>query len=148
MTDQPLSVHSIPHRPPFLFVDEIVSVAKDRIETVKRIDGSEDFFKGHYPHRPVMPGVLLCECGFQAGALLMVHRLGADATRGVPVVTKIADARFKRMVQPGDTLNVEATLDDAIDNAYYLTARIKVDGKLAVRVSFVCTLVNEEEAGV
>ena len=64
-------LNAIPHRPPFLFVDEIVEQTDDHIVTRKRIDPEEPFFKGHYPDYPIMPGVLICECVFQAGAILM-----------------------------------------------------------------------------
>lgn len=141
----PLSISAIPHRPPFLFVDEIIEVEDKRIVTRKFVDPKADFFRGHYPNRPVMPGVLICEACFQAGALLMAHRLGEhESTQGIPVITRIGDARFKRMVNPGDTLGVEVVLDDELDNAYFLTGRASVDGKLAVRVEFVCMLTQEE----
>lgn len=138
MSDKP-GLTSIPHRPPFLFVDEVVEATEDRIVTTKRADGDADFFRGHYPGQPVMPGVLLCECCFQAGALLIAHRLGPDcAAEGVPVVTRIQDARFKRIVRPGDLLRIEVALDDVLDNAYFLTGRATVQNQLAVRVVFAC----------
>ena len=139
--NEPITVQSIPHRPPFLFVDEIVEVTSDRIVTRKLADPKADFFRGHYPDKPVVPGVLLCECCFQAGALLLVHRLGRDAAAAsVPVVTRIQDARFKRMVKPGQTIEVEATLDEELDGAYFLTGRLSVEGKAALRVTFACML--------
>lgn len=141
-----ITVSSIPHRPPFLFVDEIVEVSTDRIVTTKFVDPQSDFLRGHYPAEPLMPGVLICECGFQAGALLIAHRIGGlEASRGIPVLTRIQDGRFKRIVHPGQTLRVEVTLDDELDGAYYLTARATVDGKLAVRVTFACKLAAKEE---
>ncbi len=134
-----LSIESIPHRPPFLFVDEIVEVDDGRIVTTKYVDPSADFFRGHYPHEPVMPGVLISECCFQAGALLIAHRMGGyDASRGVPVLTRITDAKFRRIVKPGSTLRMDVTLDDELDNAYYLTGRASVEGKPVLRVQFVC----------
>jgi len=130
----------IPHRPPFLFVDEIVEAAESRIVTRVRANPEADFFRGHSPGQPVMPGVLLCECCFQAGAILIAQRLGAlETRRGVPVVTRIADARFKQMVRPGDVLTVEVTIDDVLDTAYFLTGRVSVEGKIALRVTFACT---------
>ena len=87
-----------------------------------------------------MPGVLLCECCFQAGALLIGHRIGSDAaSRGFPVITRIQDARFKRIVRPRQTLRIEVTLDDTLDQAYFLTGRVIVEGALALRVTFACT---------
>lgn len=133
----------IPHRPPFLFVDEIVESAESRIVTRVRANPEADFFRGHYPGQPVMPGVLLCECCFQAGAILIAQRLGAlAARRGVPAVTRIQDARFKQMVRPGDVLTVEVTIDDVLDTAYFLTGRVSVESKIALRVTFACTQTN------
>ncbi len=140
-----LTPASIPHREPFLFVDDIIEIADTRIVTRKLADPEADFFRGHYPGEPVMPGVLLCECCFQAGALLMTHRLsGQGAVEGIPVVTRIRDARFKRMVRPGDLLTIEATLDDELDNAYYMTGRVSVQDRHIVRVSFACMLTPKE----
>lgn len=142
----PFRLDAIPHRPPFLFVDEIVEVAERRILTKKYVDPASDFFRGHYPDRPVMPGVLICESCFQSGALLIAHTLGAhESWRGVPVLTRITDARFKRIVTPGDTLDIEATLDEELDGAYFMTGRCSVDGKLAVRVVFACMLAPTED---
>jgi len=141
-----LTLESIPHRPPFLFVDEIVEVFDDRIVTTTLVDKEADYFRGHYPGQPVMPGVLLCECCFQAGALLVAHRIGKEAARkGIPVVTRIQDARFKQLVRPGQTLNIEVTLDDVLDDAYFMTARATVEGKPAARVTFACMQALQEE---
>ena len=132
-------ITSIPHRPPFLFVDEVVEVSAERIVTRWRADPRAEFFRGHYPDQPVMPGVLLCECCFQAGALLMAHRVGGlDASGRVPVVTRIKDARFKRIVRPGEYLEIEVSLDEQLAEAYYLTGRVRVEDQLALRVSFAC----------
>jgi 3-hydroxyacyl-[acyl-carrier-protein] dehydratase len=147
MTDT-IAVSSIPHRPPFLFVDEIVEVSDDRIITSKFVDPQSDFFRGHYPGEPVMPGVLICESCFQAGALLIAHRTGGlDQSAGVPVLTRIQDGRFKHIVRPGQTLQVEVTLDDELDGAYFMTARATVEGKLAVRVTFAAKLAERKADG-
>ena len=102
-----LTLESIPHRPPFLFVDEIVEVSDRRIVTRKLADPKADFFRGHYPHNPVMPGVLLCECCFQTGALLVGHSLGTErASAGIPVITRIKEAKFKRILAPFAILQI------------------------------------------
>ena len=140
-----ITLQSIPHRPPFLYVDEIVEVNDDRIETKKFVDPASDFFQGHYPHEPVMPGVLILECCFQAGALLMAHRLGGyDTAGGIPVLTRIRDARFKRIVRPGETLTIRAELEDELDDAFHLRGSAGVDGETAVQVRYSCMLVREE----
>ena len=132
----------IPHRAPFLFVDQVAEASETRIVTAARVRPDADFFRGHYPGNPIMPGVLLCEMCFQSGALLLAHRLGG--LRGTPVVTRIGDARFKRMVRPGDELSVEVTLDDTVDNAYVMTGRMSCDGKPVLRITFTCMLVESE----
>ncbi|MCH8251756.1 MAG: beta-hydroxyacyl-ACP dehydratase [Planctomycetes bacterium] len=142
-----LSLQSIPHRPPFLYVDEIVEVSRDRIITTKFVDPQSDFFRGHYPEEPVMPGVLLLECCFQAGALLIAHRIGdGEAARGIPVLTRIRDARFKRIVRPGETLRVEATLEDELDAAYHLRGTATVGDEVAVHVGFSCMLAPQGDS--
>jgi len=134
---QELSPTSIPHRPPFLFVDEIVEHDDKRIVTRWYAEPAAEFFRGHYPGRPVMPGVLLCECCFQAGALLIAGRVGGFEADGVPVITRIQDARFKRMVTPGQHLQIEVTLDDELEGAFYMTGRITSEGQAVMRTSFV-----------
>ncbi|MCX7935976.1 MAG: beta-hydroxyacyl-ACP dehydratase, partial [Planctomycetota bacterium] len=91
-------------------------------------------------------GVLLCEIIFQAGAALMAHRLGrspgaGNAISGTPVVVRIRDARFKRMVKPGETLEIEAHFEEQVANAYFLHGTAKVEGEVAARVAFTCALV-------
>lgn len=141
-------LRAIPHRPPFLFLDEIVEIDSARILARKQVSPESDFFRGHYPHFPVMPGVLLCECCFQAGAVLIARRVGDKAmASGVPVVTRINDAKFRRMVRPGDVLSIEARIDDVLDEAYYLTGRINVEEAPVLRVGFACMLAKEESAG-
>ncbi len=72
---------------------------------------------------------------------MVAHRIGLnDVSKGVPVLTRINDARFKRIVLPGEMLHVEVTLDDELDGAYFMTGRVTVDGKPALRVTFACTL--------
>jgi 3-hydroxyacyl-[acyl-carrier-protein] dehydratase len=135
------SIRSIPHRPPFLFVDEITERADRRIVAKKYVDPQSDFFRGHYPGHPVMPGVLVCECIFQTGALLIAGRMGGyDAGSGIPVLARITDARFKRIVRPGDTLRMEVTLDDELEGAFFMTGRATVEEKQVVRVGFAAML--------
>lgn len=129
---------AIPHREPFLLVDEILEWADDRIVCVKTFSGREDFFAGHYPGFPLVPGVLLCEAAMQCGAVLLSRHL-AGAENKVPVATRMNDVRFKRMVRPGEALRMEVTLTERLADAFFLTARVTVDGKVAVRFQFACT---------
>jgi 3-hydroxyacyl-[acyl-carrier-protein] dehydratase len=152
---------SIPHRPPFLLVDEIISQAGDRITCRKRFTGDEWFFAGHYPDEPVVPGVLLCEAALQAGAILLGRKCqgptegngsdrGQDSENGqspgLPVVTRMNDVRFKQMVRPGDTIEIEVQLRERLGEAFFFEAKVTCGGKLAVRLEFACMVVAKSEA--
>ena len=129
---------AIPHRDPFLLVDEIVQWTDARIECTKLFTGDEEFFAGHYPDFPLVPGVLLCEAAMQCGAILLSKHL-EDAAGKVPVATRMNDVRFKRMVRPGETIRMEVELTEQMANAFFLTAKVTVEGKVAVRFQFACT---------
>jgi 3-hydroxyacyl-[acyl-carrier-protein] dehydratase len=129
---------AIPHREPFLLVDEILERGQERIVCTKVFTGDEDFFAGHYPGFPLVPGVLLCEAAMQCGAILLAPHLAA-AEGKVPVATRISDVRFKRMVRPGETIRMEVELVQRLADAFFLKAKATVDGKLAVRFEFACT---------
>lgn len=137
---------AIPHRPPFLLIDEIVTAADDRIvaRAVPRADGEffSGVFRGHYPDCPIVPGVLLCEMVFQAAGVLMSRRL--DGKGKVPVLVRIRDARFREMVRPDDELSVEAELEERVSNALYMKGAVMKNGRVAVRVKFVSALVDRE----
>lgn len=137
----------IPHRPPFLFIDDVVEVSADRIVTTKRADAEAEFFAGHFPDDPVMPGVLICECAFQAGALLVAKRFGDRAARNrTPILTRITEAKFKHIVRPGSVLRVEVGLDEELGGAYFMTGRVTVGGRMVLRVTFACTLAENQES--
>jgi 3-hydroxyacyl-[acyl-carrier-protein] dehydratase len=127
-----------PHRPPFLFLDEIVERNESRIICRKTFRGDEFFYQGHYPGCPLTPGVILCEAAMQAGAVLLSPRL-ADK-RGAPVATRMADVRFKRIVRPGETIEIEVELVERLADAFYLKAKVTCGGKVAVRFEFACTV--------
>lgn len=130
---------AIPHRPPFLLVDEIISQGDNRIVCRKTFQPTEYFYQGHYPHFPITPGVLLCEACMQAGAILLSSHVSAKE-QGVPVATRMNDVRFKRMVRPGETVELEAELTERLGDAFYLKGRVRCEGKLAVSLEFACTL--------
>lgn len=130
---------AIPHRPPFLLVDEIVSQDASRIVCRKTFQPDEYFYQGHYPHFPVTPGVLLCEACMQAGAILLSGHVTPDQ-RSVPVATRLSDVRFKRMVRPGETIEIEAELTERLSEAFFLKGRVRCEGKLAVSLEFACTM--------
>ncbi len=137
MTRQQI-LDAIPHRDPFLLVDEIVEWQENRIVCTKTFSGEEDFFAGHYPGFPLVPGVLLCEATMQCGAILLSKHL-EGATGKVPVATRMNDVRFKRMVRPKETFRMEVELTERLANAFFLKGKVTVDGKVAVRFEFACT---------
>jgi 3-hydroxyacyl-[acyl-carrier-protein] dehydratase len=144
----------IPHRPPFLYVDKIVDISENHIATEKRIDPSEPFFRGHYPKTPVMPGVLVCESIFQSGAILVAKiqqntSIPKQTTKQekVPVLTRIKEAKFKKMVMPGDLLEVEVNLTEELGGAYFMNGVARVSGQVSVRVEFAAILAEVTPSG-
>jgi 3-hydroxyacyl-[acyl-carrier-protein] dehydratase len=135
-------LNAIPHRPPFLFVDRVVELGETKIKTKKEIRPDEPVFEGHYPGQPIMPGALICESIFQTGAVLLSKIMGGIG-EGVPVLTRINNAKFKNIVKPGSTLDIEAELVEKLSNAYYMKGKASVAGKTAVTVEFVVTLTRE-----
>lgn len=129
----------IPHRPPFLWIDEVVEVTDDRIHARKHLDKSLDVFAGHYPDFPVLPGVLQCEAAFQAGAIL-ISQSDPPPPGSVPVVTRQNNTQFRRMVRPGETLEIEVELKEKLGGAWFLSGRVSVEGKTSVRLEFACTI--------
>jgi 3-hydroxyacyl-[acyl-carrier-protein] dehydratase len=128
----------IPHREPFLYVDRVVELGPGRIVTEWDVRADAHFFRGHYPGQPLVPGVLICESAFQSGAILCAADERDSIPEGaVPVLTRIADARFRRRVGPGETLRCEATLDERVGPARYMTAKVSSGGQAVLRVQFV-----------
>jgi 3-hydroxyacyl-[acyl-carrier-protein] dehydratase len=134
---------AIPHREPFLLIDEIVSRSVQRIICRKRFTGNEYFYAGHYPHFPITPGVLLCESAMQAGAVLLSASIPPDGN-SIPVATRMNDVRFKRPVRPGETIEIEVELTERLADAFFLKAKVTCEGKVAVRFEFACTLLPLE----
>ena len=133
---------AIPHRAPMLLVDEIVSQDESSIVCRKTFHEDEYFFQGHYPGHPLTPGVILCESAVQSGAVLLAGIVSTGD--GVPVLTRMGDVKFKRMVHPGDTVENHVKLVEVVSKAYYMTAQVKCDGKLVARLSFTCTVASPD----
>jgi 3-hydroxyacyl-[acyl-carrier-protein] dehydratase len=131
----------LPHRYPILLVDRVLELEKGvRIRALKNVTVNEPFFTGHFPHRPVMPGVLMLEALAQAAALLSFETEGAvpdDNT--IYYFAGIDGARFKRPVEPGDQLVLEVSLLRTKARVYKYAARATVDGELAVEAELTCT---------
>jgi 3-hydroxyacyl-[acyl-carrier-protein] dehydratase len=141
-----LDIHQIlkklPHRYPILLVDRVVEFEKDkRIVALKNVTINEPFFMGHFPHRPVMPGVMMLEALAQAAALLSFHSLGEEPDENTVVYfVGIDGARFKRVVEPGDQLMLEVNLERAKAGIYKYKVRASVAGETAVEAELMCTM--------
>jgi 3-hydroxyacyl-[acyl-carrier-protein] dehydratase len=136
---------SIPHRPPFLLVDEILELnagaTPATIKTRKKVDPADPVFAGHFPGFPILPGVLVCEAIVQSGAILIAHLPGGAMDGLIPALTRLNNAKFKQMVRPGDVLEMEVTFKEKMASAYFLEGSARVNGKLAVSLEFACTAV-------
>ena len=135
----------IPNRPPYLWVDGVVEIDERSIRTRKFIDPKLELFSGHYPDFPVFPAALQCECAFQASAILIAH-LGVSTGEKVPVVARANKLKFKRMVRPGDTLDVHVQLENRVKDVFFLRARILRDGETTTTLDFVTTAASPEAA--
>lgn len=132
----------IPHREPFLFVQEMVEIDQTHAVTRQVWDPESDFYAGHYPGNPITPGVLLCEAVFQSAAAFMACNFNGDSAR-TPVLARIQDARFKRMVKPGDTVTIEVFYKEQMKNFHFMRGNAKLDGKIALSVEFALTMIED-----
>lgn len=138
-------LENIPQREPFLFIENIVDRSQDSITTSKLLTGKEDFFRGHFPGRPVFPGVLMCEAVFQTGALLMALKgEGADNSK-TALVTRVQSAKFKNMAKPGDLLHITVDFVEMLANAAFMKGKIKVADKTIMTIEFAATIVENGE---
>ncbi|GAB2652614.1 3-hydroxyacyl-ACP dehydratase FabZ [Arenimonas aestuarii] len=134
-------LHLLPHRYPFLLVDRVVELdAHKRIRAIKNVTFNEPYFQGHFPGRPVMPGVLVIEAMAQAGGLLTQLSLPRDAIGDGKLfyLVKVDNARFNRMVVPGDQLDIEVVLKRNIRNMALYEGSARVDGKVVASAEILC----------
>ncbi|MBU3988223.1 MAG: 3-hydroxyacyl-ACP dehydratase FabZ [Gammaproteobacteria bacterium] len=141
-----MDIHEIlqhlPHRHPFLLVDRVLDVVPgERITALKNVSMNEPFFPGHYPHHPVMPGVLVIEAMAQAAAILSFKSLGGKPDdKSVYYFVGIDSARFKRPVSPGDQLILEVSVTANKRGIWKFSAQAKVDGLIAAEAQLMCTV--------
>jgi 3-hydroxyacyl-[acyl-carrier-protein] dehydratase len=146
MSTTVLDIHEIikrlPHRYPFLLVDRVIELEKGvRIKAIKNVTINEPFFPGHFPQRPVMPGVLMLEAMAQAAAVLSFESLEQlPDEKTLYYFAGIDGARFKRPVEPGDQLVMDVTVLRAKGGIYKYAARSTVDGELAVEAELMCAM--------
>ena len=135
----------LPHRSPFLMVDAILEMERlKRIVGVKNVTINEDFFTGHFPGRPIMPGVLIVEAMAQTGGLLLLLEI-PDREHKLLYFVAIDDARFRRPVVPGDQLRVEVTVLNWRGDFCKLRGKATVNGELAAEATLMCKMVDREQ---
>jgi 3-hydroxyacyl-[acyl-carrier-protein] dehydratase len=141
-----MDIHKIlkqlPHRYPILLVDRVLELDKGKsIRALKNVTINEPFFTGHFPHRPVMPGVLMLEALAQAAALLAFDTLGVTPDeKTVYYFAGIDGARFKRVVEPGDQLILNVSLDRMKAGIFKFKAQALVGTEIAVEAELMCTM--------
>ena len=142
MMDLHKILKQLPHRYPILLVDRVLELEKGvRIKALKNVSINEPHFQGHFPHRPVMPGVLMLEALAQAAALLAFDTLGETPDdQTVYYFAGIDGARFKRPVEPGDQLILEVELDRMKAGIFKFKARAKVGDEIAAEAELMCTM--------
>jgi beta-hydroxyacyl-ACP dehydratase FabZ len=124
----------LPHRYPFLLVDRIIEMdGAERIVGIKNVSFNEYFFQGHFPNRPVMPGVLICEAMAQVGAILAQSARGGMNDHKVFVLTGLDNVKFKRPVEPGDQLRLELTALKRRGSFWKMRGTATVDGKVVAQ---------------
>ena len=132
----------LPHRFPFLLVDRVLELELGKhIVALKNVTFNEPFFPGHFPHHPVMPGVLVIEAMAQSAAILAFRTMGVRADGGkVVYFVGIDEARFKRPVIPGDQLVIRATLERHVRSIWKFAAEARVGDELAAHALLMCTM--------
>jgi 3-hydroxyacyl-[acyl-carrier-protein] dehydratase len=129
----------LPHRYPFLLVDRVVELEPNkRILAYKNVTQNEPFFTGHFPGKPIMPGVLIIEALAQAGGLLTQLSHDGQTAGRMFYMVKVDNARFKRMVSPGDRLDLDVTLKRLIRNMALYEGTASVDGQEVASAEVLC----------
>ena len=134
----------IPHRHPFLMIDKVVDmVANERATGIKNVSINENYFQGHFPARPVMPGVLIIEAMAQTAAVLVVHTLGPASEGKLVYFMSVDNARFRRPVFPGDRLDVHVSKQRRRGNVWKFEGRAKVGDNLMAEAVFAAMILDE-----
>ena len=134
----------IPHRYPFLMVDRVVDIVADSHAVgIKSVSINEPYFQGHFPDRPVMPGVLIIEAMAQTAAVLVVHTLGSVSEGKLVYFMSIDNARFRKPVVPGETLHVHVQKRQRRGSVWKFESEAKVDGKVVAEATFAAMIVDK-----
>ena len=134
----------IPHRHPFLMIDKVVDVVSNAHATgIKNVSINEHYFQGHFPTRPVMPGVLIIEAMAQTAAVLVVHTLGPESEGKLVYFMSVDNARFRRPVFPGDVLHVRVSKQRNRGNVWKFEGRATVRGQLTAEAVFAAMILDD-----
>lgn len=136
----------IPHRPPFLFIDEIIDIKENGAICKRLVREDEPQFEGHYPGNPIMPGVLLCEACFQTAAIYIANKLEGQSInldKVTPVLSKIVEAKFKQMVKPGDEIFIEVEFQQKLSKFYFLKGKVLKEEKIVLTIEFALAIVED-----
>ena len=156
MTEQPVErdvvdtidilriMHMIPHRYPFLMIDRVVDLVPDRSAVgIKNVSINENYFQGHFPRQPVMPGVLVIECMAQTAAVLVVETLEGAAAGKLVYFMAIEDCRFRKPVVPGDRLHIHVTKTRRRGAVWKFSGEARVDGVLMAEARFTAMIMED-----
>jgi 3-hydroxyacyl-[acyl-carrier-protein] dehydratase len=132
----------IPHRYPFLLVDRVLEMTEESIITIKNVTANEEFFNGHFPGAPIMPGVLQIEAMAQSGCIIMLKTKVEDPSKVMIVFSAINKAKFRRPVVPGDQLRMEVKLVEQRRNFVTMAGKATVDGQLTCELEATAALVD------
>ena len=135
----------LPHRYPFLMIDKVVEMERyKRIVAIKSVTINEGFFQGHFPGKPVMPGVLILESMAQAGGLLLLQEI-PDRDKKLLYLASMSDVKFRRPVVPGDQLRVEVNVLAWKGDLCKIEAKAFVESNLAAEAKMLCVMADREE---
>lgn len=136
-------MHAIPHRYPFLMIDRVIDVVRDRSAIgIKNVSVNEHYFQGHFPGHPVMPGVLIIESMAQTAAVLVVETLGEDAAGKVVYFMSVEGAKFRRPVVPGDQLRIHVIKERNRGNVWKFHAVARVDGVSVAEATYAAMIMD------
>ena len=134
----------IPHRYPMLMIDKVVDMVPDRSATgIKNVTINEPYFQGHFPSRPVMPGVMIIESMAQTAAVLVVHTLGPRSEGKLVYFMTIDTARFRKPISPGDTMRIYVVKQKRRGNVWKFNAQVKVDGRLVAEANYAAVILDD-----
>jgi 3-hydroxyacyl-[acyl-carrier-protein] dehydratase len=141
-TDQLLKM--IPHRYPMLMIDRLEEIVTDHSAVgIKNVSANEPFFQGHFPTRPIMPGVLIVEAMAQTAAALVVHTIGSEIEGNLVYFMSVENARFRKLVVPGDQLRVHVERIHKRGNVWKFKGEAKVNGAICAEATYTAMIVNE-----